>query len=306
MVVRPAGSVFEAIAGLKDMSPTDAARNIMTRKIPFLIARGAMGAKFKDPDVVLAVMGNMTAAELVTNSKMLEGLGIKTNPALRAAYEEGLKKIAKSSTVSFKTSKAAEAVADEGLKAKITGAQEKQLDKMSVEGDWLVLGDKSGSMQNAIEASRQIAGTLARMVKGTVWLVFFDEMPHAIDVTGKDLAEITRLTKRVEAGGGTSIGIGLEWARVSGHNVDGIAVVSDGANHGFHNDTTPRYDAVAADLAWDRTLAHFGANLQAIRQSRVQGHAQDPVRGARRDPHGPRRPSHRQARVRNLPRDRRP
>jgi carboxymethylenebutenolidase len=32
-------------------------------------------------------------------------------------------------------------------------------------------------------------------------------------------------------------------------------------NHGFHNDTTPRYDAEAATLAWDRTLAFFAAHL---------------------------------------------
>ncbi|MEP1198304.1 YghX family hydrolase [Tateyamaria sp.] len=29
------------------------------------------------------------------------------------------------------------------------------------------------------------------------------------------------------------------------------------APHGFHNDTTPRYDPDAAALAWERTLAHF-------------------------------------------------
>lgn len=34
-----------------------------------------------------------------------------------------------------------------------------------------------------------------------------------------------------------------------------------GAPHGFHNDTTPRYDPEAAELAWERTLAHFAANL---------------------------------------------
>jgi carboxymethylenebutenolidase len=34
-----------------------------------------------------------------------------------------------------------------------------------------------------------------------------------------------------------------------------------GANHGFHNDTTPRYDEAAANLAWDRTIAFFKANL---------------------------------------------
>jgi carboxymethylenebutenolidase len=29
------------------------------------------------------------------------------------------------------------------------------------------------------------------------------------------------------------------------------------ANHGFHNDTTPRYDEAAAKLAWQRTLDWF-------------------------------------------------
>ena len=32
-------------------------------------------------------------------------------------------------------------------------------------------------------------------------------------------------------------------------------------NHGFHNDTTPRYDEAAATLAWDRTLAFFATHL---------------------------------------------
>ena len=39
------------------------------------------------------------------------------------------------------------------------------------------------------------------------------------------------------------------------------AFVYDGVNHGFHNDTTPRYDAEAAELAWARTLAFFAAHL---------------------------------------------
>lgn len=32
-------------------------------------------------------------------------------------------------------------------------------------------------------------------------------------------------------------------------------------NHGFHNDTTPRYDEAAAKLAWERTVAFFKAEL---------------------------------------------
>ena len=39
------------------------------------------------------------------------------------------------------------------------------------------------------------------------------------------------------------------------------AHIYPGANHGFHNDTTPRYDQAAAELAWSRTLAFFAENL---------------------------------------------
>jgi len=36
-----------------------------------------------------------------------------------------------------------------------------------------------------------------------------------------------------------------------------------GTQHGFNNDTTPRFDATAAKLAWDRTLAFFNQTLRA-------------------------------------------
>jgi carboxymethylenebutenolidase len=34
-------------------------------------------------------------------------------------------------------------------------------------------------------------------------------------------------------------------------------------NHGFHNDTTPRYDEAAAKLAWQRTIDHFSKTLKS-------------------------------------------
>jgi carboxymethylenebutenolidase len=39
--------------------------------------------------------------------------------------------------------------------------------------------------------------------------------------------------------------------------------VYPGVEHGFHNDTTPRYDDAAARLAWQRTLALFDRTLRA-------------------------------------------
>lgn len=39
------------------------------------------------------------------------------------------------------------------------------------------------------------------------------------------------------------------------------AYIYEDANHGFHNDSTPRYDEAMAKLSWDRTLAHFRTHL---------------------------------------------
>lgn len=39
------------------------------------------------------------------------------------------------------------------------------------------------------------------------------------------------------------------------------AYIYPGANHGFHNDSTPRYDEDAAKLAWDRTIEWFRRHL---------------------------------------------
>jgi carboxymethylenebutenolidase len=40
------------------------------------------------------------------------------------------------------------------------------------------------------------------------------------------------------------------------------AYIYDGVNHGFHNDTTPRYDETAAKLAWKRTVEFFNKYLK--------------------------------------------
>ena len=39
------------------------------------------------------------------------------------------------------------------------------------------------------------------------------------------------------------------------------AYIYPGTNHGFHNDSTPRYDEAAAKLAWDRTIEWFRRHL---------------------------------------------
>jgi len=47
------------------------------------------------------------------------------------------------------------------------------------------------------------------------------------------------------------------------HHVEHQGFIYPNTQHGFHNDTTPRYDEAAAKLSWERTLKFFQQHLEA-------------------------------------------
>jgi carboxymethylenebutenolidase len=51
-------------------------------------------------------------------------------------------------------------------------------------------------------------------------------------------------------------------AALKENNIKYTAHIYPGTQHGFNNDTTPRYDEAAAKLAWQRTVEFFNANLR--------------------------------------------
>ncbi len=61
--------------------------------------------------------------------------------------------------------------------------------------------------------------------------------------------------------------INAQWpayeAALKANGITYDAYVYPGTHHGFHNDTTPRYDEAAAKLAWQRTLDHFNKRLKS-------------------------------------------
>ncbi|GAB4522110.1 MAG: YghX family hydrolase [Parvularculaceae bacterium] len=87
---------------------------------------------------------------------------------------------------------------------------------------------------------------------------FYGGWPDAADaerVNAPLLIHLAGLDERVNAG----------WpaykAALDAAGKDYTVHVYEDTNHGFHNDTTARYDAEAAALAWERTLAFFGAHI---------------------------------------------
>jgi carboxymethylenebutenolidase len=106
-----------------------------------------------------------------------------------------------------------------------------------------------------------IANTLAvRMGADLAAAVaFYGEQPAAADtakIQAPLLLHYASLDTRINAGWPA-----FEKALQENHKQYTVYMY-EGTNHGFHNDTTPRYDEAAAKLAWQRTLDFFDKYLR--------------------------------------------
>jgi len=105
-----------------------------------------------------------------------------------------------------------------------------------------------------------VANNLAvRMPDLAAAVPFYGMQPSAEDVAkikAPLLIHYAGLDNRVNAG----------WpafeAALKANHITYTPYIYEGANHGFHNDTTPRYDKAAAELAWSRTLEFFNKTLR--------------------------------------------
>lgn len=88
---------------------------------------------------------------------------------------------------------------------------------------------------------------------------FYGRQPAAADVPR---IRASLLIHYAENDPGVNAGWPAYEAALKANNISYEAHIYPGTNHGFHNDTTPRYDHTAAQLAWHRTLAHFDRTLR--------------------------------------------
>ncbi|MEJ2481210.1 MAG: dienelactone hydrolase family protein [Acidihalobacter sp.] len=98
------------------------------------------------------------------------------------------------------------------------------------------------------------------------------EVPEAVDAAvpfygaAPPLDEVARIRAPLLIHmAGLDARINAQWpayeAALKRHGKRYQAFVYPGVKHGFHNDSTPRYDKSSAELAWQRTVDFFGANL---------------------------------------------
>jgi len=104
-----------------------------------------------------------------------------------------------------------------------------------------------------------VANTMAvRLPDLAAAVPFYGRQPDAADVPkikAPLLLHYAALDERINAG----------WPdyekALKSNRKEFTAYIYPGVNHGFHNDTTPRYDEAAANLAWKRTIEFFKKKL---------------------------------------------
>lgn len=228
----PAG-LFATLRQLPVMDAEVVAGTIRRERIPVMVCEGILGPRIQEPPILAAVLDLMTPAQMIKRRRALQRWGVHsvgaTRGALTAATARAAKRGRKDTLLTATVAAQALAEDDAALAVELEALQEAQFQASpGIEGNWLIGGDRSPSMEKTIDKSRMLAGYLAKRVSGQVLLVFFDQEPLVFDVSGKSYADIYRMTAQVKVGNGTCIGCVPAVALERKFAADGIALVSDG------------------------------------------------------------------------------
>lgn len=227
----PEDSKLFAIKELvKAQTPADQAKVIMEHKVPYRIASTIVSAM--TPTVLLALIEVMTSQELINNLSSLKKRGAFDNNDLKALIEKKLEKAKTDKRVA--ALKATEAVKVAGMDEATTKQLEAVADtqikaKGRIKRSTALLIDKSGSMTQAIELGKQIGSMISAIMDEGVNLFCyaFDTMAYPIKAAGKSLADWEKALKGINANGGTSCGVALEYMLRAKQHAENIILITD-------------------------------------------------------------------------------
>jgi hypothetical protein len=212
----------------KAKSPAEQARAIIENRIPYRVASTVVTQM--TPTVLLALIESMSPQELINNLGALTKRGAMDNPQLKELIGQKLDQAQSGARVSaFKAEKAIEAA---GVSAGVRKKLEKVADaKVKAKGriarSTALFIDKSGSMQVAIELGKRIGAMISAVCEKELYVYAFDTMAYPIERGGEDMASWERALKGIQAGGGTSCGVALEYMRVKKQVAEQIILVTD-------------------------------------------------------------------------------
>ena len=263
----PPGSIFHAIANLRNMSPGEAAAAIAKWHLSPLVVAGALAGAAKESKessaVIQATIAQMSDTETVTRAASLQA-AVARDAGTRETFRNRIAKAAKSAgTATLKAGHKADEIEDDGMREMLRELQNRQIASAvaagrGIDGNWLLIVDCSRSQEIAINLGRHVAAAVSKFVTGNVMLVFCNAEARPYNCTGKTLEQITYETRNVTATGGTSYGVGLDWAvqrwpraDTSTLPIDGVILIGDGGEN-----SAPLFHA-----AWSGVFNRYNVEL---------------------------------------------
>jgi hypothetical protein len=225
----PEGSPLAALKLLaKAETAANQAKMIVEYDIPYTVAVGAV--KQITPTVLVALINSMTPQEVINNLKSLKTKGAMDHPEVKQLIDSKLEEAKKGDRVSaFKAKVAADVTElDTETVARLEQVTNEQVKKRgTITRATALLVDKSGSMQQAIEAGKQVAALISGITEAGLFVYAFDTIPYPVTAIGKELSDWEKAFQNIKADGGTSIGVALEMMRRKKQIVDQIILVTD-------------------------------------------------------------------------------
>lgn len=219
---RVKGSGKDALSKLSGMKPEEQIAAIKKHKIGFVQAIGSIA----DPtaEVAAAIIDSMTPNQVVINYGLLETWGATENAATAEVIRQKIEKAdgAGVDTIRLQT------VAAKTENVQIERKARERMDKAGRLTGWtVVLGDKSGSMAEAIELCKEMAAQLAPQCD-KLTMVFFDTTAYMENVSPTaTLAEIRQQFAKYKGVGGTHYGVGLQAALRQNKQIDRLIIIGD-------------------------------------------------------------------------------
>jgi predicted metal-dependent peptidase len=179
---------------------------------------------------MLALIEVMSDQELINNLGSLRKRGVFDNPEMKKVVEERLEKAKTGKRVAaMKSMEAIKAAGvGEDIQKKLSEVADTQVKaRGTIKRATALLIDKSGSMSQAIELGKQIGTMISAITEAPLYVYAFDTMAYPITSTGKDLASWEKALRGINAGGGTSCGVALEYMIRNRQVAETIILITD-------------------------------------------------------------------------------
>ncbi len=225
----PTDSRLHALRELSSAkTPAEQARVIVEHRIPYRVA--ATVVRQMTPTVVLALVNQMSAQELINSLGALQRRGALDTPEIKSLVEAKLADAKSADRVSaLKTGQAIEAAGVSAeLRKQLEGVADAQIKaKGRITRPTALLVDKSSSMTEAIELGKRIGAIVSAICERELYVYAFDSMAHEIISKGPDLADWERAFAGITANGATSCGVALKYLERKKQFVEQIIMVTD-------------------------------------------------------------------------------